>query len=111
VPIDYTVVVTQGNDPPGLACRAAASIPAEVCARLEAAAELNDEDRETIIEIARKSLARFQATPEATPGARPKPGGGSRPDAPTRDTPTPEGNATAKPRTEPTPPAEPREES
>ena len=38
---------------------AAADIPAEVCARFEAAAKLSDEDRNTIIEIARKSLARF----------------------------------------------------
>ncbi|MBN2369273.1 MAG: alternate F1F0 ATPase, F1 subunit alpha [Vicinamibacteria bacterium] len=49
---------------------AATSIPAEVCARLETAAELNDEDRKTIVEIARKSLARFQPKPEPKPEAK-----------------------------------------
>ncbi len=44
---------------------AAANIPAEVRARFETAAKLSDEDRTTIIEIARKSLARFQPKPEA----------------------------------------------
>ena len=38
---------------------AAANIPAEVVARFEGAAQLNDEDRKTIVEIARKSLLRF----------------------------------------------------
>ena len=40
--------------------KAALDIPLEVCKRLEAAAKLNDEDRQTIIHIARKALARFQ---------------------------------------------------
>ena len=43
---------------------AAADIPAEVRERLDTAEELSDEDRETIIQIARKSLARFQPRPE-----------------------------------------------
>jgi F-type H+-transporting ATPase subunit alpha len=43
---------------------AAASIPTEVSARFETAAELNDEDRETIIRIARRALVRFQPWPE-----------------------------------------------
>jgi F-type H+-transporting ATPase subunit alpha len=43
--------------------KAALDIPLEVCKRLEAAPKLNDEDRQTIIEIARKALARFQLTP------------------------------------------------
>ena len=43
---------------------AAANIPAEVCARFETADKLSDEDRKTIIEIARKALARFQPKPE-----------------------------------------------
>ena len=42
---------------------AAADIPAEVRERLDTAEKLSDEDRETILEIARKSLARFQPTP------------------------------------------------
>ena len=44
---------------------AAATIPADVCARFETAATLNDEDRITIIEIARKALARFLPKPES----------------------------------------------
>jgi F-type H+-transporting ATPase subunit alpha len=43
---------------------AAADIPAEVRERLDTAEKLSDEDRETIIQIARKSLARFQPKPE-----------------------------------------------
>jgi F-type H+/Na+-transporting ATPase subunit alpha len=39
--------------------------PAEVRERLEGGEELNDEDRDTIIQIARKSLAPFQAEPGA----------------------------------------------
>ena len=49
---------------------AAADIPAEVRERLDTAATLSDEDRETIIQIARKSLARFQPKPE--PGSKPE---------------------------------------
>jgi F-type H+-transporting ATPase subunit alpha len=59
---------------------AAVNIPAEVSARFETANKLSDEDRKTIIEIARKSLAPFQ----------PKPDGGSKPDAPSDATPKPE---------------------
>ena len=44
---------------------AAGGIPEDVCARFETAAELNDEDRKAIIEIARQSLARFQPGPES----------------------------------------------
>jgi F-type H+-transporting ATPase subunit alpha len=43
---------------------AAAEIPAEVRERLDIAEKLSDEDRETIIQIARTSLARFQPKPE-----------------------------------------------
>jgi F-type H+/Na+-transporting ATPase subunit alpha len=39
---------------------AAASIPAEVCARFETAAKLSEEDRQVIIEIARQALVSFQ---------------------------------------------------
>jgi F-type H+-transporting ATPase subunit alpha len=44
---------------------ASAAMPAEINTRLETAAKLSDEDRKTIIEIARKSLARFRPEPEA----------------------------------------------
>ena len=43
---------------------AAADIPAVVCARFDTAEKLSDEDRTTIIRIARNALARFQPTPE-----------------------------------------------
>ena len=49
---------------------AAANIPAEVCARFETADKLSDEDRKTIIEIARQALARFQPKPEAKADSR-----------------------------------------
>jgi F-type H+-transporting ATPase subunit alpha len=52
--------------------KAALDIPLEVCKRLEAASKLNDEDRQTIINIARKALAPFQAKPEATTEVKPK---------------------------------------
>jgi F-type H+-transporting ATPase subunit alpha len=41
-----------------------ADIPADVCGRFDTAEKLGDEDRKTIIEITRKSLARFQPKPE-----------------------------------------------
>jgi F-type H+-transporting ATPase subunit alpha len=44
---------------------AAVDIPAEVRERLDTAEKLSDADRETIIQIATKSLARFQPKPEA----------------------------------------------
>jgi len=64
---------------------AATSLPAEVCARFETAAELNEEDRKAIVEIARKSLARFQPKPEPKPGANtePKPEAKSEPETKT----------------------------
>jgi F-type H+-transporting ATPase subunit alpha len=52
---------------------AAANIPADVSARFETGEKLSDEDRETIIEIARQSLVRFQPKPEAKPDAEPEP--------------------------------------
>ena len=42
---------------------AAANIPAEVRARFETAKKLTDEDRQTIVEIAREALAPFQPEP------------------------------------------------
>jgi F-type H+-transporting ATPase subunit alpha len=44
---------------------AAANIPAEMCRRFESADNLSDEDRHTIIEIARQALTPFQPKPEA----------------------------------------------
>ena len=45
-------------------CEVTADIPADVRERLDTAEELGDSDRETIVQIARKSLARFQPKPE-----------------------------------------------
>jgi F-type H+-transporting ATPase subunit alpha len=44
---------------------AAAKIAPEVCARLETADKLSDEDRRTFVESARQALAPFQPKPEA----------------------------------------------
>jgi F-type H+-transporting ATPase subunit alpha len=59
--------------------KAAANISAEVCARFDSAATLSDEDRNTIVEIARQALSPFQPKPEA----KATPDGGSKPDDPT----------------------------
>ena len=56
---------------------AAASLPAEVCARFESPHKLGDEDRKATIEIARRALATFEPKP-ATAAAEGKP--------PTRET-------------------------
>jgi F-type H+-transporting ATPase subunit alpha len=48
---------------------AAGDIPAEVRDRLDTAEKLSDEDRDTIVEIGRKSLAPFQ--PKPAPGKKP----------------------------------------
>ena len=44
--------------------KAAAEIPAEVSERLDSADKLSDEDRETIIKIARKTLEEFSLEPD-----------------------------------------------
>jgi F-type H+-transporting ATPase subunit alpha len=55
----------------------AAKIPAEVCARFATANKLSDEDRTTIIEIARHSLVRYQPKP----GSKTEPKGAPMPEA------------------------------
>jgi F-type H+-transporting ATPase subunit alpha len=52
---------------------AAANIPAEVCARLQTADKLSDEDRKTIVDVARPALARFRPQPEVQPAATAEP--------------------------------------
>jgi F-type H+/Na+-transporting ATPase subunit alpha len=52
---------------------AAADMPAEVRDRLDTAEKLSAEDRETIVEIARKSLAAFRPKPEVQTEAKPEP--------------------------------------
>ena len=51
---------------------AASTIPAEVSGRFETAGKLSDEDRETIIEIARQALASFQPKPDIKPAPEAK---------------------------------------
>jgi F-type H+/Na+-transporting ATPase subunit alpha len=52
--------------------KAAADIPAEASEKLSRAGKLGDEDRETIIQIARQALAGFQAKPDLEPKTAPK---------------------------------------
>jgi F-type H+/Na+-transporting ATPase subunit alpha len=59
VPIDQMMAAEQAVD------LAAADIPTEVCVRLNTAKKLSDEDRNTIIEIARQALEAFQTLPNA----------------------------------------------
>ncbi len=79
--------------------KAAANIPAEVCARFESADKLSDEDRYTIIEIARHALAPFQSKPEANANATPKPQSkaGLNPEPVSKAKPQSEAKATAEP--------------
>jgi F-type H+-transporting ATPase subunit alpha len=62
-----------------------ADIPADVRERLDTAEKLSDADRETIVQVARKSLARFQPKPETKPDlqtkAKPKPKAEPKPEA------------------------------
>ena len=60
--------------------KAAANIPAEVCARFENADKLSDEDRNMIIEITRQALTSFQPKPGAKAGATPNPEATSGPE-------------------------------
>jgi F-type H+-transporting ATPase subunit alpha len=55
--------------------KAAGALPADVRARLEGAAELNDQDRTTIMAIARGALAAFEPQPKqkSKPEAKPEP--------------------------------------
>jgi F-type H+-transporting ATPase subunit alpha len=66
------VPVEQMTDAGHAVREASATIPAEVCARFDTAAKLNDEDKRAIVEIARKALARFQPKPKAKPEVAPR---------------------------------------
>ena len=88
-----SVPIDQMTDAEHALREAAAHIPAEVCTRFETAETLSDEDRDTIIEIARHSLVRFQSKP-----GKPEPK-----DEPTSDVhakPKPEPATTPKPKAE-----------
>ncbi len=66
-----TVPVDRMKDAESSVREAAAGIPAEVCARFESARSLSDDDREAIIEIARRALVDFQSTAEPQPTVGP----------------------------------------
>jgi F-type H+-transporting ATPase subunit alpha len=51
----------------------ATTIPAEVSARFETSEKLSDEDKKTIVEIARKALVSFQPKPETKPEVKAEP--------------------------------------
>jgi F-type H+/Na+-transporting ATPase subunit alpha len=59
-----TVPIDQMTSAEHAVHKASASIPAEVCARLDNAEELSDEDRKAIIEVAGQALEEFQAKTE-----------------------------------------------
>jgi F-type H+-transporting ATPase subunit alpha len=65
-----TVPIDKMKDAEHAVHEAAANIPAEACARFETASKLSDEDRKTIIEIARQALEKFQ--PKADPDQKAK---------------------------------------
>ena len=88
------VPIDQMTDAEHAVQEAAANIPAEVCARFETADKLSDEDRKTIVEIARQALARFQPKPESK-AQSPKPEAKAGPKA--------KAEAKPKPKPQPTP--------
>ena len=96
---------------------AVADIPEEVRKRLDTADKLSDEDRETIIQIAGKSLARFQPTPEAKPEPKPEAKPEPKPEAKpeikpvAKPGPKPEAKPEPKPEVKPEPKAKPPAES
>jgi F-type H+-transporting ATPase subunit alpha len=97
-----TVPIDQMTEAEHALYQAAANIPAEVRARFETADKLSDEDRRTIIEIARQALASFRPKPESQPEhqVEPQPDGGSNPNASTEAKPMPKTDAKPKPKAE-----------
>jgi F-type H+-transporting ATPase subunit alpha len=92
------VPIDQMTDAEQALHEAAAYIPAEVCARFETAETLSDEDRDTIIEIARHSLVRFQSKPgsKSEPKGEPISDAGIKPKPNTATTPKPKAEAEEK---------------
>ena len=88
------VTLEQMTDAGHAVREASATIPAEVRARFDTAAKLNDEDKRAIVEIARRALARFQPKPKAK--AEPKAEAKADPKTEAKD----ESKAEAKPRSE-----------
>jgi F-type H+-transporting ATPase subunit alpha len=94
----------------------AATIPAEVSARFETASKLSDEDKKTVVEIARKALVPFQPKAEPKPEVKaeakgtakvePKPQNKAEAKLKPDDQTKPKSKADTKPKVESPPPAE-----
>ncbi len=106
----YLVPLEKMTDAEHALQKAAANIPTEVCARFETADKLSDDDRKTIIDIARIALAGFQTKPKVEPQRQATgeagPDGGSKPDAPTADKSAPK--ADVKPKSGPANESQPK---
>jgi len=91
------VPLGQMTDAEHALCEATTDIPADVRERLDTAEKWSDADRETIVQIARKSLARFQPKHETRPDLQtkvePKPKAEPKPEAKSK----PEVHAKGKP--------------
>ena len=83
-----SVPIDQMTDAEHALREAAVDVPAEVRERLDTADKLSDEDRKTIIQIAREALARFQPKPKAK--AEPNPEPETKPEVQTEAGPKPE---------------------
>jgi F-type H+/Na+-transporting ATPase subunit alpha len=79
---------------------AAEKIPAEVNARLETAAKLSDEDKKTIVEIARKVLAPYQPKPEPKPEVKIEPKAETKDDGKVQTDANPKPEVKAEPKSE-----------
>ncbi len=96
------VPLDQMTDAENALIEAAADIPAEISGRLNTAEKLSDEDRKMIIQIATKSLARFQpkpASPAGAPESKPEAKGVVKPEP----KPKAEAQTDTKSKTEPKP--------
>jgi F-type H+-transporting ATPase subunit alpha len=94
------VPLDQMKDAENALLEAAADIPVEVSERLNTAEKLSEEDRKTIIQIATKSLARFQpkpASPAGAPESKPEAKGVSKPEPKPKAEVETDGKANPKP--------------
>jgi F-type H+-transporting ATPase subunit alpha len=105
------VPLDQMTDAEHVLHEAAADIPAEVRERLDTADKLSDADRETIIQIATKSLARFQPKPEAQAEPKAEAKAGPKPKAKAEPKAGPESKPGVQTEDKPKPKHEPEEKS
>ena len=87
--------------------KATASIPAEVCARFDSAETLSDEDRATIVQIARNVLACFQPKSESKAKSEPEANAEPKPKSKSQS----ESKSEAPTEVEPKPKPKPKEKS